>query len=44
MEDERRFADLAIKAGSIFKPNTPVNEKDLFAGRVTAAKKFPRNW
>lgn len=29
------FADLTIEAGRVFNPNTPINEKDLFAGRQT---------
>jgi Cdc6-like AAA superfamily ATPase len=28
------FAQLALYAGQVFKPNTPVDEKDLFSGRT----------
>ncbi|MHB8078215.1 MAG: ATP-binding protein [Candidatus Krumholzibacteriia bacterium] len=32
--DEQRFNELALEAGRIFTPSTPINEKDLFSGRV----------
>ena len=32
--DEQRIDELVVEAGRVFNPNTPINEKDLFAGRT----------
>lgn len=37
---ETNFDDLRIQAGSVFTPGSPVNERDLFAGRVEQLEKI----
>lgn len=33
-QEEQRWQDLAIEAGRVFSPNTPIDERSLFAGRI----------
>src|SRR5688500_10289417 len=33
-KDELDWENRAFEAGRVFRPNTPISEKDLFAGRV----------
>jgi Cdc6-like AAA superfamily ATPase len=37
---DRKFAQLSFDAGSVFTPGSPINERDLFAGRVTEIHKI----
>jgi len=39
LEERAKFDDLAIRAGQVFNPNSPVSEKDLFSGRRTQMRR-----
>lgn len=39
IEERAKFDKLALQAGQVFNPNSPVNEKDLFSGRVTQIRR-----
>lgn len=39
MPDDARWAELAFEAGRVFNPNTPIDERDLFAGRVEQTRR-----
>jgi Cdc6-like AAA superfamily ATPase len=38
--DDARWWDLALEAGKVFTPNTPINERDLFAGRKDQVRRI----
>lgn len=38
--DIQRFQDLAILAGQVFNPTTPVSEKDMFSGRTEQIRRI----